>query len=237
MVRPSRRARRVRHQLGIGLTALAAGLAAGALGSWPDVRTRVSAATAYAGLVCIALSLIVGPLNVLRGRPNPVSTDLRRDFGICGGLVSLVHVGVGLTVHLRGEMRDYFLAPAESNAAMPIRLDAFGVANHLGLIAGLVLLGLLALSNDRMLGRLGAARWKAWQRLNYLGALAILGHGVLYQLLERRTASMVAGFAVVAAATAVMQGLGSRQVRRERGGRGLPAVGDVPSVRRRENDS
>jgi sulfoxide reductase heme-binding subunit YedZ len=48
----------------------------------PDVRHRLSMATAYAGLSFLAVSLWLGSWNVLRRRPNPTSFDLRRDVGI-----------------------------------------------------------------------------------------------------------------------------------------------------------
>lgn len=62
----------------------------------------LSVATAYAGLLLRAITLLLGPWNVLRGRPNPVSTDVRRDVGIWAGILSLAHVVFGLQVHMRG---------------------------------------------------------------------------------------------------------------------------------------
>jgi sulfoxide reductase heme-binding subunit YedZ len=104
-----------------------------------DPLWRVSMATAYVGLALLGISLILGPWNVLRRRPNPVSTDLRRDVGIWTGLMSLVHLGVGLCVHLRGRPWLYFLYPSNESHALPVRYDLFGLANHTGLIAGFVL--------------------------------------------------------------------------------------------------
>jgi sulfoxide reductase heme-binding subunit YedZ len=74
----------------------------------PDFRHRLSMATAYAALVFLAASLWLGPWNVLRRRPNPVSFDLRRDIGIWTGILAIVHTAIGLTVHLRGRMWMYF---------------------------------------------------------------------------------------------------------------------------------
>jgi len=74
----------------------------------PDVRHRLSMATAYSGLAFLAVSLWLGPWNVLRQRPNPVSFDLRRDIGIWTGILAIVHTAIGLTVHLRGRMWMYF---------------------------------------------------------------------------------------------------------------------------------
>src|SRR5688572_18251144 len=90
---------------------LAAGsvlLAACVYGSLPGPRRsqdrdhnrlfRVSMATAYVSLTLLAATLVTGPLNVLRRRPNPVSTDLRRDLGIWSALLGLGHVATGLMV-------------------------------------------------------------------------------------------------------------------------------------------
>src|ERR1700676_4612371 len=62
----------------------------------PDVRHRLSMATAYAGLLFLAISLWLGPWNVLRRRPNPTSFDLRRDVGIWTGILAILHTVVGL---------------------------------------------------------------------------------------------------------------------------------------------
>src|SRR5262245_40844369 len=69
---------------------------------------KLSMASAYTALVLLGATLATGPWNVLRGRPNPVSTDLRRDIGIWAGIVGLVHVAVGLQVHAGGDIWLYF---------------------------------------------------------------------------------------------------------------------------------
>ncbi len=186
----SRFRRRLWHHAGIVAAAVVVGLLVPMLFPRAPLRTRLSVGTAYLGLGCVALSLVIGPLHLLRGRPNPVSSDLRRDLGIWGGVAGLAHTAVGLTVHMRG------------------------LANYAGVVASAVLLLLVLLSSDLALRRLGAGRWKRWQRLNYLGAVAILGHGALYQLVERQRVVLVGLFATVAAATLVLQGLGFRRFRR-----------------------
>lgn len=213
MARSGRARRRLLHHgvilLGVAVGAVLLSTAFGAM----DLRTRVSMMTAYLGLGGIALSLGLGPLNLVRGRPNPVSSDLRRDVGIWAAVLSLTHVAVGLTVHLRGRMEQYFLPAPEAGSLMPVRLDPFGIANQLGLASGLGLLVLLVLSSDRALRRLGPARWKRWQRLNYWAAGAIALHGILYQVIERRRAGLVFLFSIVLAATLVVQALGIRERR------------------------
>jgi sulfoxide reductase heme-binding subunit YedZ len=148
-----------------------------------EFRHRLSMGTAYAGLAFIGGSLWLGPWNVIRRRPNPVSFDLRRDVGIWAAILAILHTAVGLTVHLRGRMWMYFV-----KGFHPLRLQSnqFGWANYLGLIAGLLFAMLLVISNDVSLRGLGTRRWKQLQRWAYLAAALTVAHGVLFQMVEKR---------------------------------------------------
>src|SRR6185369_16003114 len=128
---------------------------------------RLSMATAYTSAFLLGVTLVLGVLKVLRGETSPVSTDWRRDTGIWAALFGVAHLVIGLQVHAPGRMRTYFVYPAEQARLFPLRLDSFGWANHLGLLAGLLLVLLLVLSNDWSLRRLGPRRWKQLQRWNY----------------------------------------------------------------------
>ena len=168
----------------------------------------MSMATAYVGLVLVGLTLAIGPWNRLRARRNPVSTYLRRDIGIWAGLVSVLHVVFGLQVHFRGRMWLYFVP--EGGHSFPLRIDPFGLTNYAGLVATFVLLMLLVLSNDASLRALGPGRWKSLQRWNYAGALLILAHGAVYQIIEKRSWGFVAAGLVIALAAMAMQLAGYR---------------------------
>jgi sulfoxide reductase heme-binding subunit YedZ len=183
----------------------------------------VSLASAYVALLLLGVSLSIGPWNVLRRRPNPVSSDLRRDVGIWAGIVGLFHLGIGLAVHLRGRPWLYFVYPADQPHAVPVRHDLFGFANFTGLAAGLLLLLLLALSNDLSLARLGTRRWKALQRFNYYAAALVIAHSVAYQFIENRIhlPALLVTFAVVVLAVAGLQIRGVGRVR-EGGGAARP---------------
>lgn len=160
----------------------------------PDAVFRLSMGTGYAGLGLLTGTLLLGPLNILRKRPNPVSTDLRRDVGIWAALVSIVHIVIGWQVHFRGQPWKYLFDGA---VLWQFRLDFFGLANYTGLAAGGIALGLLGLSNDWALRTLGVKRWKALQRWNYgLFALVAL-HGAIYQMLEARAMPFVVVFGLV----------------------------------------
>jgi sulfoxide reductase heme-binding subunit YedZ len=175
----------------------------------PDARHRLSMATAYAGLIFLAVSLWLGPWNILRRRPNPVSYDLRRDVGIWTAILAIVHTAIGLTVHLRGRMWMYFF-----KARHPLRLQntQFGFANFTGLAAALLFLMLMAISNDLSLRTLKAHRWKALQRWAYVAFVLTGAHGIAYQSIEKRHVPWVLVSSVVLIAVAVSQILGFVQV-------------------------
>ena len=76
---------------------------------YTDVLSRASFATGYPALVLLGATLLIGPLNLLRHRPNPVSIDLRRDLGIWAGILAIVHTAIGQCVHLRGRPWLYYV--------------------------------------------------------------------------------------------------------------------------------
>jgi methionine sulfoxide reductase heme-binding subunit len=178
----------------------------------PDVRHRLSMATAYTGLIFLAVSLWIGPWNVLRRRPNPVSFDLRRDVGIWTGIFAILHTLIGLTVHLRGRMWMYFF---KSLHPLKLQNTQFGFANFGGLGAALLFLMLLAISNDVSLRTLKTRRWKSLQRWTYAAFLLTAAHGIAYQMVEKRHVPWVLVFVGVIIATAVAQILGFVHVQRQ----------------------
>jgi methionine sulfoxide reductase heme-binding subunit len=163
--------------------------------------SRLTVATAYAALILLAGTLLLGPLNLLRARPNPISTDLRRDVGIWAALLGVAHVAVGLLTHFPGEPWLFFF----NGGRIPLRLDIFGIANYLGLAATLILVLLLALSNDWALRRFGTQRWKALQRLNYplIGLVSI--HALVYFGYEDRGLPFISVLVVVVSVVVSIQ--------------------------------
>jgi sulfoxide reductase heme-binding subunit YedZ len=179
----------------------------------PDFRHRFSMATAYASLVFFVASLWLGPWNVLRRRPNPVSFDLRRDIGIWAGVLALLHTAVGLTVHLRGRMWMYFFKHLHPLA---IQNTKFGFANFVGLGAALLFLLLLVISNDLSLRSLGVGRWKSIQRWAYITFGLTIAHGIAYQLIEKRKLPWVVVFACLSIAAVVIQTIGWNVVKQKK---------------------
>lgn len=161
---------------------------------------RLSVATAYAALGFLAATLLVGPFNERRGRPNPVSTNLRRDIGIWTALGGMAHTIFGLQVHMRGEIARYFLphaGPALSKSTL-----AFLAANYTGLAATLLLVMLLAISNDVALRTLGTTRWKRIQRWNSLLFALVAAHGALYLAIDRASWLLIVPFILIVALVA-----------------------------------
>jgi sulfoxide reductase heme-binding subunit YedZ len=194
----------------------------------PDVRHRLSMATAYASLVFLAVSLWLGPLNVLRQRPNPVSFDLRRDMGIWTGVLAILHTSIGLTVHLRGRMWMYFFKTIH-----PAKLQntPFGFANFTGLGASLLFLMLLTISNDLSLRALKPLCWKSLQRWTYAAFLLTGAHGIAYQWVEKRHAPWVLAFSAIMSGVVAAQFLGFVRFRRRLRARVLSAAPGITEER------
>jgi len=185
---------------------------------YKDVLSRASFATAYPALVLLAATLLIGPWNWLRSRPNPVSSDLRRDLGIWAGILSLLHSAVGQCVHLRGRPWLYYVyGPTEHHHGL--RHDAFGIANHTGVLSALVVIALLATSNDYSLRKLKTRGWKKLQRWNY-AVFALAGiHALLYQVgVEQQQRAFVATVIACLAITIAFQSIVFMRRRRQVGG-------------------
>ena len=163
---------------------------------YSDVISRASFATAYPALILVAVTLAIGPCNILLGKRNPVSNDWRRDVGIWAGILSVLHSAIGQCVHLRGRPWLYYVYGAGSHHRFPVRHDLFGLSNYTGAVSALLILALLATSNDYSLRVLGAPRWKQLQRWNYVAFALAAVHTLAYQ----STAKHIVPFVVMGAA-------------------------------------
>lgn len=178
-----------------------------------DIIWKASFTTAYPALLLLVATLVLGPWNVLRGQRMPVSSDLRRDLGIWAGILGVAHTIVGLDVHLRGRPWLYFIYAHPHRHLIPLRHDLFGFANGTGLVGTLILIVLLATSNDYSLRALGTPRWKQLQRWNYLAWLLVVLHGAAYQKIEGQRAPFVATLVACALVTLILQGWGYQRRR------------------------
>ncbi len=144
---------------------------------------RFTTATGYVATGLLAITLLIGPVNLVLRRRNPISSFLRRDVGAWTAIFSLIHVFFGLQVHaLLADFLTYFLAPDGS----PLTND-FGLGNWTGLAATVIVVGLLAISSNYAMRKLTARPWKRLQRLNYALFGLVVAHAIFYGALSRLT--------------------------------------------------
>jgi len=205
--------RLLRHHLPLFVLSFACVAALYSTRPYADVISRASFATAYPALALLAATLLIGPWNVLRRKPNPVSSDLRRDLGIWAGILGVLHAAVGQFVHLRGRPWLYYVyGPGEHHHGM--RHDLFGLANYTGALGALLLAMLFATSNDLSLRRLGTGKWKQLQRWNYAVFALVAVHSFAFQGVEKQKQLWVvtAAFCVAAALSLQIAGVVRRNV-------------------------
>jgi sulfoxide reductase heme-binding subunit YedZ len=175
---------------------------------------QFTVATGYVATGLLGVTLLIGPLNLVLRRRNPISSYLRRDVGLWTAIFSVVHVAYGLQVH--GPLSDfvnYFLAPDGS----PLT-NSFGLGNWTGLAATVIAVGLLALSSDLALRKLTARPWKRLQRLNYAVFALVVVHAIFYGALSRTTSPFTLLLGVIVVAVFVGQAVGVWLWRRKSGG-------------------
>jgi methionine sulfoxide reductase heme-binding subunit len=145
--------------------------------------SQLASPTGDVALVLLAITLLIGPANLLLRRRNPVNNYLRRDVGTWTAIWSVIHVIIGFQ-RQRGAIFgfvDYFVADGR-----PLT-NSFGWGNWTGLAATVTVVMLLVVSTDRYLRELKARRWKDLQRLNYTLFVLVVLHAVFYGALTRMT--------------------------------------------------
>jgi sulfoxide reductase heme-binding subunit YedZ len=174
-----------------------------------DLITRITFATAYPALILLAVTLLIGPWNVLQKRRNPVSSDLRRDIAIWAGSLSIVHAAIGQNMHLRGRPWLYYIyAATEHHHGFPLRHNLFGFSNYTGAVSTLIVIALLAMSNDYSLKALGTPRWKQLQRWNYAAFALAAAHTIGYQIPQKAGTAFHWTAGICIAITVTMQTAG-----------------------------
>jgi DMSO/TMAO reductase YedYZ heme-binding membrane subunit len=174
---------------------LAVGIATGGTES-----LQISLTLAYLALGGLLTTLAIGPLQRLTRQRPPINVYWRRDLGVWSALASVAHVIVALGPASVLPVARYFTR-AGRDPVRHVRTDQFGLANLSGLVALVLAIGLVTISNDRSLRRLGR-RWKSYQRANYvIGAAASVHAMCLWSLLHRHgpvvTVSLVAMTALI----------------------------------------
>ncbi len=134
---------------------------------WPDLAPNEGLAlgSGYLALLLLVATLLIGPVNLLFKRSNPVNLNLRRDVAIWSGIGGLLHVFFGFQIYEGGQLLQYFFSSGANGTGLQWNL--FGLNNLTGLIATIIMLALLLLSNQLSLRILKGKRWKFWQRFTY----------------------------------------------------------------------
>ena len=183
-----------------------------------DTIQFIADVTGYISVFLLAVSLLLGSINLLFKRRNPVSTYIRRDIGIFGGLLALVHSVTGLFVHLRGKMWLYFVI--ENNNRHSINLEKFGIANYTGVLAAVLIIILIIISNNYSLRKLKASRWKNLQRLSYLMFILVLIHAILYSIVSDHVSYVLNLYTPIILAVLIFQLIGIKIILQKRAATG-----------------
>lgn len=181
-----------------------------------DLVDNLSIATAWLCLVAMAGALSLGPLRARRAGAPTLNLQLRRDLGIWSGLTGLGHLVLATIQSMSQRYMTRYVEVDLAGLDANVRAMLFAWGSIIGFLIGLVLLLLLGLSNNRVMHRLGPKRWKRLQRLVYPVFALTLIHGLAYQLLELRSAYLIAVLVAIAGAIVILQILGRRAVRAAR---------------------
>lgn len=185
-----------RHRLLATFLLLACGLALLTVQNGDSLVRALGRGLGYAGLGLLVLTLAIGPWSALRGRPLRTSSMLRRDLGIWVGIAGCLHA----VLAWQSPVTQAAQPTGWGLLAALVELFLLAGDRKVGLVVAVILVGLLALSNNRALRALGPRRWKAWQRLAYLLTALTALHILAHQVIEARGAgSSVAVLALLAA--------------------------------------
>jgi methionine sulfoxide reductase heme-binding subunit len=177
------------------------------------VRSRtvqqLTVASGYLAVVLLAVTLLLGPANLVLRRRNPISTYLRRDVGIWTAAFSVVHVISAAMIHvshgsgLGAAVLHFFVAEDGT-----LLTNSFGLGNWTGIAAVAIVLVLLATSSDVALKMLKAKPWKWLQRLTYAVFALVILHAFFYGALLRMNSPFTRLLILSVILVAVGQGLG-----------------------------
>ncbi len=162
----------------------------------------IALGTGYVSLILLAVTLLIGPINLLRKRKNPVNLNFRRDIGIWSGITAIVHVVFSLQITPGKSIIEYFTGNSVSGFGL------FEIGNNVGLVATLIIVALLITSNQISLKLLKGKRWKLLQRFNYLLILLAVVHTVALQSANLRESFFFLGTLILSVAVVLVQAFG-----------------------------
>ena len=131
-------------------------------GQWSPMH-RWNRAFGDASLVLVALSMGIGPLARLV-RPTVRLLRFRRELGIYGCLMAIVHITIILVGWVQWDLMRFFCFEWHPQLQGYVMVQqGFGLANGIGLAAVFLACILALTSNDLSQRRLGASAWKFLQ--------------------------------------------------------------------------
>ncbi len=131
-------------------------------GGWSPMH-RWNRAFADASLVLVAMSVGLGPLTRFLRRATLI-LPLRREFGIHGCLLALVHTAVILVGWVEWDLMRLFGFEWHPELRVYVMVqNGFALANAIGLAALVLTILLAATSSDMAMRRLGVSGWKFLQ--------------------------------------------------------------------------
>jgi DMSO/TMAO reductase YedYZ heme-binding membrane subunit len=204
--------RATRHFL-LAAASTAAPLAAAGAAPAGAALDRMSLMLAWLCLLYFTAVLLVGPAHVLRTGRLVTNHLLRRDLGIWCAVTGLAHLALSFKISMTPLYMQLYIDGAGSWPAPAWRRELYKWGVIGSLVIAVVFLMLLALSNNASLRRLGPAWWKRLQRLSYPAFVLTVAHGVVFQLIESRTAWLWAALLCLTGAVTGAQLMGWSRLR------------------------
>ena len=177
---------RLRTHIFLAAVSLSVLLAAAVMGEQSASLDRVSLTSAYLFLFLISVVLLLGPLRALRTGRLIINQTLRRDIAIWCALMGLMHLLAGSIESMTPVYLDTFVNHAVNSPSASMREGLFFWSAIVGFVIGILLIVLLALSNNWSLSLIGQRWWKRLHRLSYLAFILTILHGLGFQVLESR---------------------------------------------------
>jgi len=150
------------------------------------IADYISISTAWWCLILMAAALLTGPAVYLRSGRKPVNLYLRRDIGIWAAIAGLIHFFVATDLSMSQSYLALYVNIPDGEFSVEWLNRFFSWGSTGGFVAGILLLVLLAISNDKALSKIGQKVWKRVQMLAYPAFLLTALHGLAFQLLESR---------------------------------------------------
>lgn len=101
-----------------------------------SVLWRASMSFAYTAILLLMVVLLIGPYYVLRRRPNPANSLLRRDIAIWAGVWCITHAVIAMFVHVDGYRfwQSFIRFMPSLENPLPLKYNRTGLANYIGLL-------------------------------------------------------------------------------------------------------